>query len=83
MEVLRAALAADPHNDELARRLAVSIRILANSHYYEIAREFGRLVSEANRGLNEELTVIMTGGGPGLMEAANRELLMRAPRAWA
>ncbi len=44
-------------------------RILANSHYYDVAREFGRLISEATN--DSELT-IMTGGGPGIMEAANR-----------
>jgi uncharacterized protein (TIGR00730 family) len=70
VEALRASLAADPTDMELGRRLAIAERIHAKSHYYEVAREFGRLVSSANQGARE--TVIMTGGGPGMMEAANR-----------
>jgi len=71
VEALRAALVADRGNAQLERRLAVAERVLAKSHYYEVAREFGRLVSEANKG-SDDHTVIMTGGGPGIMEAANR-----------
>ena len=52
-------------------RLATAERILAKSHYYDVAREFGRLVGKvANAG--RPRVVVMTGGGPGLMEAANR-----------
>jgi len=72
VEKLTEALAADPGNKELAHRLAAAKRILAKSHYYDVAREFGRLVSEANNTGQEEHAVIMTGGGPGIMEAANR-----------
>ena len=72
VESLAAALAADTGNEDLARRLAVAERILAKSHYYETAREFGRLVSNANQTAHEKHSVILTGGGPGIMEAANR-----------
>lgn len=72
VEALRAALRSSPDNGEMLARLAVAERILAKSRYYDVAREFGRLVGEAGRGAGPPRLVIMTGGGPGLMEAANR-----------
>jgi uncharacterized protein (TIGR00730 family) len=73
VEAVREALETDPRNAVLIRKLAVAERILAKSRYYEIAREFGRLVggSRDNDEYRSKL-VIMTGGGPGIMEAANR-----------
>ncbi len=67
---LREALAARPDDRDIARGLEVAERVLANSAYYEVAREFGRLVGNgAGSGMR---AVIVTGGGPGIMEAANR-----------
>ena len=75
VEALRAAVRSDPGNVELPVRLTTAERILAKSHYYEVAREFGRLVGNAGRAARvdgKSPLVVMTGGGPGLMEAANR-----------
>ncbi len=43
-----------------------STRVPRRHAYYALAREFGRLVAEDGR------AALMTGGGPGIMEAANR-----------
>ena len=44
---------------------------LAMSHYYEEARRFAGLVTERSRSLPTPIYVV-TGGGPGIMEAGNR-----------
>lgn len=72
VEALRELTKKSPRQAELSARLTIAERILAKSHYYNVAREFGRIVSEADRGPLRPKIVVMTGGGPGLMEAANR-----------
>ncbi|GAB4362517.1 MAG: LOG family protein [Gammaproteobacteria bacterium] len=72
VEALRKELEAAPDDEALRRRLAIAERILAKSRYYDVAREFGRLVGESGKRLGDGQLVIMTGGGPGMMEAANR-----------
>ena len=69
---LAAALAAAPEDLRLRRRLATAERLLAKSRYYDVAREFGRLVGEAGDHGSGRGLVVMTGGGQGIMEAANR-----------
>ena len=72
VEQLERELRASPEDRGLQRKLKIAGRILANSRYYAIAREFGRLVGESGYGSQDCRLVIMTGGGPGIMEAANR-----------
>ncbi len=56
-----------------AQRIALAERDVRNSHDYEQARRFARYVAEysLNKPPAQRLT-ICTGGGPGIMEAANR-----------
>ena len=42
------------------------------SHYYSEARELSKLISLDSKTKNPHSHVIVTGGGPGIMEAANR-----------
>lgn len=61
-----------PGDPELKRDLRIAKSILAKSPYYEEAREFARLVSEESQHNADCEYVVVTGGGPGIMEAANR-----------
>jgi len=68
----RAASKAAPHDGRLVRELARAERLLAKCDYYDAAREFARLVSSSCQVNGECDYVIVTGGGPGIMEAGNR-----------
>jgi len=73
-QVLRLSLLTRDHPDdaELARQLAAARRRLDGARYYEEARRFAEIVSCRFQCERRRDFVVVTGGGPGIMEAANR-----------
>ncbi|WP_119460860.1 TIGR00730 family Rossman fold protein [Rhodospirillaceae bacterium SYSU D60014] len=67
-----AALERHPGDPVHRKRAEAARRTLDRSHYYEEARAFARRISEAGQAPNARRYVVVTGGGPGIMEAANR-----------
>ena len=61
-----------PDDPKAKRALQRANRIIAKSHYFDEAREFARIVSTQAKVDGRPQLYIMTGGGPGVMEAANR-----------
>lgn len=73
-EVVQLAARAQARPDEpgLASALAAARRRLAGARYYEEARRFAEIVSCRFQCEGRRDLVVVTGGGPGIMEAANR-----------
>lgn len=66
----RAAEKSDDHVYQ--RRLRLAEHRVELSRYYDIGRELGRLIGRSGQGPNDSRLIVMTGGGPGGMESANR-----------
>ncbi|MEO3997662.1 LOG family protein [Mesorhizobium sp. CAU 1732] len=63
----------EPGGDAWAAKNEIQKKNLeANSKYYEEARKFARLCSEHSAKTYYREFVVVTGGGPGVMEAGNR-----------
>jgi len=67
-----AAARKDPTNELLAQKIRIARSVAEKSKYYEEARKLASLVSKASKNSDHFNFVVITGGGPGIMEAANR-----------
>lgn len=66
------AVEKDPNDNEAKRAVEVAENFVRKSRFYDECREFARMVSEKAKEIGEGEYVVKTGGGPGIMEAANR-----------
>lgn len=64
-----------PHSESLLTALKKAESMVRKSVYYDEAREFGKLVGKSGKKPEDSRVTLMTGGGPGIMEAANRGAL--------
>jgi len=62
----------EPLSDMASQRVTCARRVLEKTNYYEEARELARLITESCINDEDCDLIVATGGGPGIMEAANR-----------
>ncbi len=72
LEMAKAEALQSPDDPDLQRKIKIAENLLDKSHYYEEARRLAKLVVESGQGETLHPLVVATGGGPGIMEAANR-----------
>ncbi len=61
-----------PASKALLSELYRAERMVEKSIYYDDARMLGRYIGKSGKGPDDCRVILMTGGGPGIMEAANR-----------
>ena len=72
LEAARASAEKNPEDAKSQRDVLRAERCVAKAKFYDDAREFSRLVSSTCQKDGRCDYVVVTGGGPGIMEAGNR-----------
>lgn len=72
LERAQGAAKASPGDEKTRAALAQARKRVHQARYYSVAREFARIVSSSCQMQSRREHVVVTGGGPGIMEAGNR-----------
>jgi uncharacterized protein (TIGR00730 family) len=72
LEQARVCANLQPDDSGLARKVKIAERVVQSSRYYEEARKLAHLITADAASNSQSELVVITGGGPGIMEAANR-----------
>lgn len=81
LESLEQQIQSTPDDDKLNSAILLARRNLHQSKYYEEARRFAQIVSKRFQEEGRRDFVVVTGGGPGIMEAGNRGAFEGAGRS--
>ncbi len=72
LEKVEVELKENPDDSTLLQKQIIARRAVKNSTYYEEARKLAKMISSYCQKSENKAYVITTGGGKGIMEAANR-----------
>lgn len=72
LEEAEQTLSLEPDNPQLIKKHRIAQNKVKNSQFYDEARKLSHQITQASQASGGKDFVIVTGGGPGIMEAANR-----------